>query len=200
MISVSHRNQPGTWRTDCAKRWVRTQDVRKPVEVDASYCGGLEKNKHANKKLNAKRGTVGKAIVAGMKDQETGQIKTRVVSDATAQTLQGFVYENVADGAKVYTGESTSYQGLPTHENVKAQRSEWGRDQAHTNGMESFWAALKRNYHGVYHPLSAKHLHRHANEFAGRHNFREQGTIEQMRLIARQLVVGKRLMYKNLTV
>ena len=27
---------------------------------------------------------------------------------------------------------------------------------AHTNGMESFWAMLKRGYHGVYHQFSVK--------------------------------------------
>ena len=69
--------------------------------------------------------------------------------------------------------------------------------QAYTNGIESFWALLKRGYHGTFHKMSVKHLHRYVNEFAGRHNIRESDTIEQMTFLA-QGVVGKRLKYRDL--
>ena len=68
---------------------------------------------------------------------------------------------------------------------------------AHTNGIESFWAMLKRGYHGTYHHMSPKHLDRYVSEFAGRHNVREADTIDQMsRLVAD--MIGKRLMYREL--
>ena len=75
--------------------------------------------------------------------------------------------------------------------------SEYVRDQAHTNGIESFWATLKRGYHGTYHHMSAKHLDRYVGEFSGRHNDRERDTIDQMAHIA-QGMVGKRLRYNDL--
>ena len=69
--------------------------------------------------------------------------------------------------------------------------------QAHTNGIESFWALLKRGYYGTYHKMSVKHLHRYVAEFAGRHNIRSLDTIEQMAALAVGMV-GKRLRYQDL--
>ena len=39
---------------------------------------------------------------------------------------------------------------------------------------------LKRGYQGTFRQVSAKHLHRYVNEFAGRHNIREANTVDQM--------------------
>ena len=68
---------------------------------------------------------------------------------------------------------------------------------AHTNGVESFWAFLKRGYHGTFHHVSEAHLERYVNEFAGRHNIRELDTKDQMNWIAGKLE-GKRLTYWGL--
>ena len=66
--------------------------------------------------------------------------------------------------------------------------------QAHTNGIENFWAMLKHGYHGAYHKWSWKHLDRYVTEFAGRHNQRPRDTMAQMEAMA-QGMVGKRLRY-----
>ena len=68
---------------------------------------------------------------------------------------------------------------------------------AHTNGIESFWALLKRGYHGTYHRMSAKHLQRYVNEFSGRHNVRTRDTLDQMAAVARGFA-GKRLPLEDL--
>ena len=75
---------------------------------------------------------------------------------------------------------------------------EYVRKQAHTNGIESFWAILKRGYEGTYHKMSVKHLGRYVGEFSGRHNDRTSDTIDQMRHMV-QGVGGKRLRYRDLT-
>lgn len=74
---------------------------------------------------------------------------------------------------------------------------EYVRGMAHTNGVESFWAMLRRGYHGVYHKISIKHLQRYVNEYAGRHNLRELDTIDQMRHVVAGMV-GRRLLYRDL--
>ena len=53
--------------------------------------------------------------------------------------------------------------------------------EAHTNGIESSWAMLKRGYYGVYHRMSVQHLHRYIQEYSGRHNLRDKDTLDQMR-------------------
>ena len=57
---------------------------------------------------------------------------------------------------------------------------------------------FRRGFQGVYHKMSAKHLQRHVDEFAGRHGVREDDTLKQMSRIATGLV-GKRLRYSRLT-
>ena len=172
------------------------------VELDESFFGGSERNKHEAKKLEGARGSVGKTAVAGAR-QRGGKISAVAVKDTSARTLLEFADRAVAPGAKVYTDENIAYRNLATifnrvrHETVNHSSGEYVRGKAHTNGIESFWALLKRGYEGTYHHLSAKHLSRYVAEFAGRHNIREMDTVNQMAWLVRGMT-GKRLPWRLL--
>lgn len=170
-----------------------------PVEIDETYIGGKRKNMPNRKRRELTgRGAVGKTAVIGAKDRETNQVSARPIPGTDKPTLQGFVGEHAAPGATVYTDEHSSYQGMPfDHEAVNHSVSEYVRDQAHTNGMESFWATLKRGYHGTFHKMSPKHLHRYVDEFATRHNMRDAHTADMMAETVSRMD-GKRLTYRAL--
>ena len=169
-----------------------------PIEIDETYMGGRERNKHKGKKLKAGRGTVGKIAVVGAKDRKTNKVRAKVTKKTDAKTLQKFVADTAANGATVYTDDAKAYKGMPfEHKSVRHSVGEYVDGMAHTNGIESFWSMLKRAHKGVYHKISPKHLQRYVNEFSGRHGIRERDTINQMKAVVTGMV-GKRLMYRNL--
>ena len=167
-----------------------------PVEVDKAYFGGRNANKHADKKIKNANGTVGKTAVVGMKDRRINQVQATAVERPNQETLQAFVNARKKEGAKVYCDEHGGYIGLENHGVVKHSVGEYVKEQAHTNGIASFWSMLKRVYVGTYHQMSVKHLDRYVSEFAGRHT-RPLDTNEQMECIAQGLV-GKHLRYQDL--
>ncbi len=168
-----------------------------PVEVDEAYFGGLEKNKHESAKLRGGRGAVGKTAVVGAKDRATKKVAAKVVASTDKATLQSFVKETADPKATVYTDDAKAYEALPyDHAVIKHSLKECVKGDVHTNGIESLWNMLKRAHKGAFHKMSPKHLDRYAQEFAGRHNIREQDTVEQMKSM-RHGMEGKRLRYRE---
>lgn len=163
-----------------------------PVEIDEAYFGGKEQHKHADKKKVTK-----KVAVVGMKDRKTGNIRASPVPETTIARLGKFIDDNAEAGATHYTDENPTYRSLPNHQTVNHSVSQYVNGMAHVNGLESFWALLRRGYHGTFHHVSPKHLHRYVNEFAGRLNTRPLDTIEVMGSMARGMA-GHRLTYANL--
>ena len=90
----------------------------------------------------------------------------------------------------VFTDDLKSYDGLRNHAVVRHSVGEYVSDQAHVNGMESFWALLKRGYHGTLPLHERPHLQRYVDEFAGRHNQRPLDTDVQMRMMAQVMGTG----------
>ena len=198
-------SQPTAWFMlhRIRQAWAEDDDEQfdGPVEVDESYFGGRQANMpKAKRKTLTSGGTAHMTAVIGMKDRDSNEVRVEVVPDTKKPTLQGFVREHAEPGAAVYTDEHRSYIGLNAdfdHESVNHRVGEYVDGMIHTNGMESFWSMLKRAHKGTFHKMSPKHLHRYADEFAGKHNIRDSGTLAQMRdTVAR--FVGRRLLYRDL--
>ena len=176
--------------------------LRGIVEVDETFVGGKERNKHEHKKLKAGRGAVGKTAVLGMRERG-GRTKAGVVANTTANTLQRAVHNHVEVGSTLHTDEHGAYVGLDglfyTHESINHGSGEYVRDDVHTNGIESVWAVMKRGIHGVYHHASPKHLDRYVSEFTFRLN---DGNVKRLTLDRLNSMitatVGRRITYQDL--
>jgi transposase-like protein len=172
------------------------------IEIDETFVGGKEINKHAHKKLKAGRGAVGKQSVIGLR-QRGGNTKGFVVDTTNLGTVQNTIFNNIKIGSTVFTDEHPSYGrtgGLFfNHSTVNHSAGQYVLGNVHTNSIESFWALLKRGIVGVYHHTSPKHLNRYVDEFAFRLNFGnvKRTTIERLDSFM-DAVAGKRITYQEL--
>lgn len=172
------------------------------VEIDETYVGGLERNRHKSKKKRLGSGGVGKSPMVGLL-QRDGKVVLRVIEKDTAKgdTIKPIVREVVSKDATIYTDGFGAYYGLDKefagHGIVDHTGGEYVRGKVHTNSIEGFWSIMKRGIYGIYHSVSHKHLHRYCNEFSYRYNNREQTGIERFEG-ALHKISGTRLTYKGL--
>jgi transposase-like protein len=194
------------------------------VEADETYIGGLARNMHKSRKEKVIKGTggSGKTVVMGLLERHTdpkskqkvidtldydpkkstkaSRVKVAVVPDVTRKTLQGQIREQVEPGATMYTDELASYAGLSPEyvHNVINHAESYVQGHVHTNGMENFWALLKRMIKGSYVSVEPFHLFRYLDEETFRFNERKLTDSQRFSKVAAS-IADKRLTYVQLT-
>jgi len=169
------------------------------VEIDETYIGGRARFMHRDRAQNTSTGGKGKMAVMGLLERN-GKVRAKVIANATRETLQGEVRENVEPGAVLFTDGWRSYRGLAADyiHNVIEHAEKYVDGQIHTNGIENFWSLLKRGIKGTYVSVEPYHLFRYLDEQTFRFNERKGKDSDRFRTVTEQ-VVGKRLTYDELT-
>lgn len=148
------------------------------VEVDETFVGGKNKNRHADKRIEG-RGTTGKETVVGAVSRG-GAVIARVLRGTDSKTLQGFVRETVSTKVDLLaTDEYRGYWGLTDypHAFVRHSAGEYVVGAVHTQTIEGFWSLIKRGIMGTFHRVSAKYLPLYVAEFEFRYNNRKNPDI-----------------------
>lgn len=168
-----------------------------PIEIDETFIGGKPQNKHLGK-----RERKDKAIVMGMLNRETRQIRAKVIPNVKRETLMNEILSNVGFNAHVYTDGHVGYYGLDAYKNFIHKTvnhvNEYVNGKVHTQGIENFWSLLKRGLNGTYVAVEPFHMDAYVDEQVFRYNTRKDSDSKRFTKVLSQLA-GKRLTYAELT-
>ncbi len=167
----------------------------KVVEIDETYMGGKAKNR--------KNHVPPKEVVLSLVERD-GKVRSRHIANVTGATLRDTITKEVDKASYLMTDEAPVYWPLDKdfagHGSVNHSAEEYVRGHFwHTNTVEGYFSILKRGVYGVYHHVSAQHLHRYLAEFDFRYNEREGLGVDDAERMAKALkgAPGKRLTYRR---
>ncbi len=168
------------------------------VEVDETFVGGKNFNRHSDKKTDYASGVKDKAPVIGMVERH-GNVVAKHIPNVKGLTLSKEIVANVKVMSSVYTDEYNGYRKIRAiydHKYIKHSAGEYVNGRIHTNTIEGFWSILKRGIVGIYHFTSTKHLQKYVDEFVFRYNSRNFSESSRFNMLLEN--TEHRLTYKNL--
>jgi hypothetical protein len=175
----------------------------KTVEIDETFVGGKERNKHRNKRVKDANGGIGKEAVFSLVERG-GRVRSHHVASVSAKNLGPILNEQLHADTSVMSDDGGARVGrmFAKHQTVNHSIGEYVRGDVHTNTIEGYFSILKREIIGTYHHVSAKHLKGYLAEFDFRYNERQAlgvNDIERADSLVRG-IIGKRLMYRDSSV
>jgi transposase-like protein len=170
------------------------------VEIDETYVGGLERNKHAHKRKHAGRGGTGKEPVFALVER-SGRVRSFHLPQVNGATLREIVEAHVDGKTVVYSdaNHTTKFAAKRfVSDAVDHHLGEYVRGDVHTNTIENFFSVMKRGIVGTFHHVGQQHLKRYLAEFDFRHNERVALGVNDTERTTKVLagIVGKRLTYR----
>jgi len=174
----------------------------KPVEVDETYWGNKQR-KGAFKKIGSRGAGPHHQMKVVSLVERGGKARSFQFETIHGGVLRETLRKNIAASATVHTDESSFYKPLhrifAKHETVNHRAGEYSRDGVTTNGVESYFAILKRGLIGTFHHVGEQHLFRYMAEFDFRYNHRTALGVSDAERADKLLkgISGKRLTYRR---
>jgi len=176
--------------------------LKNVVEIDETFIGGKNKNRHKNKKAPRCQGRNWKDKIPMLGLLERGgNLIAQIVPNTQQNNLEPIIISQVKKGSDVYTDEWYRHsRNLPksfNHQIVNHSAKQYAKGAVSTNSIENRWSHLKRMIYGTYHLVSKKHTQKYLDEFALRNNTRQYNDKERFDLVLLSSV-GKSLTYQQL--